>query len=112
MSMQLACTRLRKWYSMQVWDVGGSKNSDQLQRLVTDPAKVIANSRFLGRVEVPLSETLSLRRGDFLPIGCFPSHQLYKRNAFPCGTVSHCFLSRLLARQYIACHQVTIGYFM
>jgi hypothetical protein len=49
---------------IELWDVGGSKNSAQLQRLVTDPARVIANSRFLGRVEVALSGTLSMRRGE------------------------------------------------
>jgi hypothetical protein len=49
---------------VEAWDVGGSRSSEQLQRLTVDPVKVIANSRFLGRVEVPLSETLRLRRGE------------------------------------------------
>ncbi len=48
---------------VQVWDVGGSKKSEQLQRLAEEPGRLVANSRFLGRVEVPLSETLSLKRG-------------------------------------------------
>ncbi|BDA48868.1 probable vacuolar protein sorting-associated protein 13A at C-terminar half [Coccomyxa sp. Obi] len=48
---------------VEVWDVGGQKSSEQLQRITIDPVKLIANSRFQGRVEVPLSETLRLRRG-------------------------------------------------
>ena len=47
----------------KVWDVGGSKKSEQLQRMAEEPGRLVANSRFLGRVEVPLSETLSLKRG-------------------------------------------------
>ena len=43
--------------------MGGSKKSEQLQRLAEEPGRLVANSRFLGRVEVPLSETLSLKRG-------------------------------------------------
>ena len=50
---------------VEAWDVGGAKRPEQLQRLATDPARVVANSRFLGRVEVPLSETLSLRPREF-----------------------------------------------
>ena len=48
---------------VEVWDVGGSKKSEQLQRLAEEPGRLVSNSRFLGRVEVPLSETLSLKRG-------------------------------------------------
>jgi hypothetical protein len=49
---------------VEAWDVGGARNPEQLQRLATDPARVVANSRFLGRVEVPLSETIvSMRPG-------------------------------------------------
>ncbi len=44
--------------------MGGSKKSEQLQRLAEEPGRLVANSRFLGRVEVPLSETLSLKRGE------------------------------------------------
>lgn len=54
---------------VEVWDVGGQKSSEQLQRVTIDPVKLIANSRFQGRVEVPLSETLRLRRGELLPPG-------------------------------------------
>ena len=43
--------------------MGGSKKSEQLQRMAEEPGRLVANSRFLGRVEVPLSETLSLKRG-------------------------------------------------
>ena len=55
---------------VEAWDVGGAKRPEHLQRLATDPARVVANSRFLGRVEVPLSETLSLR-----PRECFWIYQ-------------------------------------
>ena len=48
---------------VEVWDVGGSKKSEQLQRLAEEPGRLVGNSRFLGRAEVPLSETLSLKRG-------------------------------------------------
>ena len=48
-------------------DLGGSRQGKQLEKLAKDPHRVMANSRFLGRVEVPLSETLSHRRGDNLP---------------------------------------------
>lgn len=54
---------------VEVWDVGGQKSSEQLQRITIDPVKLIANSRFQGRVEVPLSETLRLRRGEPPPPG-------------------------------------------
>lgn len=47
--------------------MGGSKKSEQLQRLAEEPGRLVANSRFLGRVEVPLSETLSLKRGQHPP---------------------------------------------
>ena len=43
--------------------MGGSKKSEQLQRLAEQPGRLVGSSRFLGRVEVPLSETLSLKRG-------------------------------------------------
>ena len=43
--------------------MGGSKKSEQLQRLAEEPGRLVGSSRFLGRVEVPLSETLSLKRG-------------------------------------------------
>ena len=49
---------------LELWDVGGSRNAKHLENLAHDPTKVIGNSRFMGRVEVPLSETLSLRRGE------------------------------------------------
>ena len=59
------------WRAVKVWDVGGSKKSEQLQRLAEEPGRLVANSRFLGRVEVPLSETLSLKRGQHpLPTPC------------------------------------------
>ncbi|KAK9800258.1 hypothetical protein WJX73_008605 [Symbiochloris irregularis] len=48
---------------LELWDVGGLRNAKHLEVLANDPNKVISNSRFMGRLEVPLSETLSLRRG-------------------------------------------------
>lgn len=44
--------------------MGGSKNAKHLENLAHDPTKVISSSRFMGRVEVPLSDTLSMRRGE------------------------------------------------
>ena len=44
-------------------DLGGTKQGRQLEKLAKDPHRVMANCRFLGRVEIPLSETLSQRRG-------------------------------------------------
>lgn len=49
--------------AVEVWDVGGSRKSEQLQRLAAEPGRLVGSSRFMGRVEVPLSETLSLKRG-------------------------------------------------
>ena len=48
---------------MEVWDLGGTRNHKQLERLVAHPAEVIANSRFLGQVQVPLGDTLAFQRG-------------------------------------------------
>ena len=62
---------------LELWDVGGSRNTKHLENLAHDPTKVIGNSRFMGRVEVPLSETLSLRRGAF----CFPSSSVHLRDS-------------------------------
>ncbi|KAK9867090.1 hypothetical protein WJX84_006946 [Apatococcus fuscideae] len=45
-------------------DLGGSRQGKQLEKLAKDPHRVMANSRFLGRVQVPLSETLSQRRAE------------------------------------------------
>ena len=49
--------------AVEVWDVGGSQNTKQLEALSKDPGKVIANSRFLGVVEIPLATTLHFNRG-------------------------------------------------
>ena len=48
---------------LELWDVGGLRKAKHLDTLADDPNKVISNSLFMGRLEVPLSETLSLRRG-------------------------------------------------
>ena len=49
--------------TVEVWDVGGSQNTKQLEALSRDPGKVISNSRFLGVVEIPLATTLHYNRG-------------------------------------------------
>ena len=48
---------------VQVWDLGGTRNDKQLERLAAHPQEVMENSRFLGQVEVPLADTLVLQRG-------------------------------------------------
>lgn len=50
--------------SVEVWDLGGQRNEKQLQKLSLHPEDVIASSRFLGRIEVSLSETMITRRGE------------------------------------------------
>lgn len=49
---------------LELWDVGGTRGAKQLQKLSQDPTKVIANARFLGSVDVPLSNTLAMSRGE------------------------------------------------
>ena len=46
-----------------LWDVGGTRGAKQLQKLSQDPSKVIANARFLGSVEVPMTATMAMNRG-------------------------------------------------
>lgn len=65
-------------------DLGGSRQGKQLEKLAKDPHRVMANSRFLGRVEVPLSETLSHRRGDNLLPLLIPLHD-DEIEKHPCG---------------------------
>ena len=49
---------------VEVWDLGGTRGSKQLKRLADNPSEVIGNSRFLGRAEIPLVDTLtSTQRG-------------------------------------------------
>jgi hypothetical protein len=48
---------------VELRDLGGTREARQQSRLASDPVKVISNSRFLGRLEIPLSETLKLRPG-------------------------------------------------
>lgn len=48
---------------MEVWDVGGTQGSKQLQKMSQDPNKVIANARFLGSVEIPMTATMAMSRG-------------------------------------------------
>ena len=56
---------------MDLLDLGGTRQGKQLEKLAKDPHRVMANCRFLGRVEVPLSETLSQRRGLQQPAATF-----------------------------------------
>ena len=43
---------------VEVWDLGGTKSTTQLNALASNPTEVIRSCRFLGCAEVPLSETL------------------------------------------------------
>ena len=49
---------------LELWDIGGTRGAKQLQKLSQDPTKVIANARFLGSVEVPMTATMSTSRGE------------------------------------------------
>ena len=51
---------------MAVWDLGGTRNDKQLEKLAAHPQEVMESSRFLGQVEVPLADTLVLQRGGWL----------------------------------------------
>ena len=51
---------------LELWDIGGTRGAKQLQKLSQDPSKVIANARFLGSVEIPMTATMAMSRGDFL----------------------------------------------
>ncbi|KAL0018632.1 hypothetical protein WJX77_009530 [Trebouxia sp. C0004] len=49
---------------VEVWDLGGTRGAKQLKKLADNPSQVIGNSRFLGRAEIPLVDTLtSTQRG-------------------------------------------------
>lgn len=48
---------------LELWDIGGTRGAKQLQKLSQDPSKVIANARFLGSVEVPMTATMAMSRG-------------------------------------------------
>lgn len=49
---------------LDVLDLGGdSRSAKQLQKLAANPSDVVANMRFLGRVQVPLAETLTAPAG-------------------------------------------------
>lgn len=60
---------------VELWDLGGTRSSAQLNKLAANPAEVIKSCRFLGRSEVPLTETLDVPAGTPL---WFP---LMRRNA-------------------------------
>lgn len=49
---------------LELWDIGGTRGDKQLQKLSQDPSKVIENARFLGSVEVPMSNTMAMNRGE------------------------------------------------
>ncbi len=48
---------------VELWDVGGAPTRMKKLREQQDPGRMLAASRFLGRVEVPLSDTVTLRCG-------------------------------------------------
>ena len=48
---------------LELWDIGGTRGAKQLQKLSQDPSKVIANARFLGSVEIPMTATMAMSRG-------------------------------------------------
>lgn len=51
---------------VEVWDLGGTRGAKQLKRLADNPSEVIRNSRFLGRAEIPLVDTLTnTQRGQY-----------------------------------------------
>lgn len=54
---------------VEVWDLGGqARGSKQLKKLADNPSEVINKSRFLGRAEIPLVNTLvDTQRGLFAP---------------------------------------------
>lgn len=88
--------------------MGGSKKSEQLQRLAEEPGRLVGSSRFLGRVEVPLSETLSLKRG-VLPF-CSTEEQpsAIVGVTLQLGDPIHCWYSSWTARD--ACHALSCLY--
>lgn len=45
---------------VELWDLGGTRSSMQLKELSLDSVEVIKSCRFLGRAEIPLSETLDV----------------------------------------------------
>jgi len=48
---------------VELWDVGGAPTRSKKLREQQDPGRMLAAARFLGRVEVPLSDTVTLRCG-------------------------------------------------
>ncbi|KAL6785838.1 hypothetical protein ACKKBG_A00370 [Auxenochlorella protothecoides x Auxenochlorella symbiontica] len=48
---------------VELWDLGGSRNSAQLNKLAADPQEVIKSCRFLGCAEVALGDTLNAPSG-------------------------------------------------
>ena len=56
---------------VEVWDLGGTRGAKQLKRLADNPSEVIRNSRFLGRAEIPLVDTLTnIQRGQYTCLLC------------------------------------------
>ncbi len=59
---------------VEVWDLGGTRGAKQLKKLADNPSQVIGNSRFLGRAEIPLVDTLtSTQRGQCVCL-CHMAH--------------------------------------
>lgn len=48
---------------VELWDLGGTKQATQLTDIGLNSAEMITQCRFLGRAEVPLSETLEIPAG-------------------------------------------------
>ena len=58
---------------VEVWDLGGTRGAKQLKKLADNPSEVIGNSRFLGRAEIPLVDTLTrTQRGATSNSICMP----------------------------------------
>lgn len=60
---------------VEVWDLGGqARGAKQLKKLADNPSEVINKSRFLGRAEIPLVDTLvETQRGRPLTL-----HSIYR----------------------------------
>ena len=76
---------------MEVWDLGGTRGAKQLKKLADNPSQVIGNSRFLGRAEIPLVDTLtSTQRGQCVCL-CHKAHR--RRLMKLCSWLEHALLS-------------------
>ncbi len=61
---------------VEVWDLGGTRGAKQLKKLADNPSEVIRNSRFLGRAEIPLVDTLTdTQRGTHACFLCMAANE-------------------------------------